>query len=88
MPTDTDRAAWACARLTVRLEHGEPLPAFEARLGGLCLVTGLDDFVLTGLPAEARRHLHRETAARLPGEIAELFTIARHRLDGASHRRR
>ncbi|WP_326549445.1 GPP34 family phosphoprotein [Micromonospora sp. NBC_01813] len=88
VPTDTNRAAWAWARLSVRLQRREPLPTFEARLGGLCLVTGLDDFVLAGLPAAARRHLHRETAARLPAEISELFTIARHRLDGAAHRRR
>ncbi|MDG4774379.1 GPP34 family phosphoprotein [Solwaraspora sp. WMMD792] len=88
VPTDANRAAWAWARLTVRLQRGEPLPDLEARLAGLCLVTGLDDLLLTGLPTAARRHLHRETAVRLPTEVGELLTIARNRLDGASHRRR
>ncbi|WBB96618.1 GPP34 family phosphoprotein [Solwaraspora sp. WMMA2059] len=88
VPVDPNRAGWAWARLTVRLQRGEPLPDLEARLAGLCLVTGLDDALLTGLPAAARRHLHRETSGRLPTEVGELFTIARNRLDGASHRRR
>ncbi|MFV2096194.1 hypothetical protein ACFHW1_11995 [Micromonospora sp. LOL_014] len=48
-------------------------------------MTGPDDFLLTCLPAAARRHLHREAAGWLPLEIGELFAIARHRLVCASH---
>jgi hypothetical protein len=72
VPTDMNTAAWPWARLSGRLQKGQPLDGFDTVLGGLILATDLYRTVLLGHPADLETGL-RAAVADAPAPVRELL---------------
>ncbi|GIE91900.1 GOLPH3/VPS74 family protein [Actinoplanes regularis] len=72
VPTDMNTAAWPWARLSSRLQKGQPLDGFDTVLGGLVLATDLYRTVLLGHSADLEAGL-RAAAADAPAPVRELL---------------
>jgi hypothetical protein len=62
VPTDSNQAATPSAVLSMKLRRKEPLYQAESFLAGLCVATGLDQFLLAGAPPDVRRHVNAAVA--------------------------
>ncbi|MDG4832996.1 GPP34 family phosphoprotein [Solwaraspora sp. WMMD1047] len=63
VPTDTNRAAMPWALLSMKLRCRASLAQDEVFLAGLCAATGLDRFLLDGLPAGSRSYFEQAVGA-------------------------
>ncbi|MBO3741630.1 GOLPH3/VPS74 family protein [Actinoplanes flavus] len=72
VPTDMNTAAWPWARLSGRLQKGQPLDGFDTLLGGLILATDLYRTVLLGHAADLETGL-RAAVTTAPAPVRELL---------------
>ncbi|MEV1289036.1 GPP34 family phosphoprotein [Micromonospora sp. NPDC049679] len=72
VPLDMNLAAWSWLDLVMKLDRGAPLEPPDVALAGLVTATGLDGYVLAGVPAAARDRLRQLIDSATP-PLRDLF---------------